>query len=542
MRMRRVEPGSTGPLALLAVAATIVLVAAGGGGAGQSAAVAPEGSWAGLVGGARPRVSVGQRVLVVLKDPSVADRIARAGGAATEPQERSWSRDALAAQRKLTARLGVQGVLVKPKYSYTRTLNGFSAAIEARGISLLESAPEVAGVYPVRAAYPASIGSSVLAGGRFGPGSGHRAEVSLPGYDGRGITIALLDTGVDRSQPYLRGRVVDGIDIVGTDDGALAAPSPADPGLVEEHGTQMAGILVGAGGPSGLSGVATGASVMPIRVAGWQPDASGHWAVYARTDQIVAGLERAVDPNGDGDTHDAARLALIALAAPYAAFADDPVARAAAGALRLDTLVVTAGGNDGSAGPGFGSISGPGGAPAALTVGAADMRVQTDRVRLVVRSGLDVIVDRPVSLGGAVRPTRPVTAQVVLPRPAAAEEPPDVQVAHFFDRRGYSIVAGRATLVAAGSDARAVVTAAAAAGAAAVLLDGSEPPAGSLGLDERVGIPVVGLSAADAHRIRAALSRGARVAVSLGGASGEPNLGRGRVASFSSSGLAFDGR
>ena len=38
----------------------------------------------------------------------------------------------------------------------------------------------------------------------------------------------------------------------------------------------MAGLLVGAGGPSGLAGVATGASVLPIRVAGWQPDSLGH--------------------------------------------------------------------------------------------------------------------------------------------------------------------------------------------------------------------------------------------------------------------------
>ena len=37
----------------------------------------------------------------------------------------------------------------------------------------------------------------------------------------------------------------------------------------------MAGLLVGAGGPGGLAGVAPGATVLPIRVAGWQPDALG---------------------------------------------------------------------------------------------------------------------------------------------------------------------------------------------------------------------------------------------------------------------------
>ena len=121
--------------------------------------------------------------------------------------------------------------------------------------------------------------------------------------------------------------------------------------------------------------------MLPIRVAGWQPDATGGYALYARTDQLIAGLERAVDPNADGDAHDAARIALVGVAAPYAGFADDPAARAVAGALRLDTLVVAPAGNDGPAGPGFGSISGPGGSPAARPTPAVTASDETD-VRL----------------------------------------------------------------------------------------------------------------------------------------------------------------
>src|SRR5438876_760254 len=408
MPTRRGDPRPAGVLALLAVAAAAVLVTAGGSGSGAaltSAAELSPAGWAGLAGETRPRVSVGQRVLVVLRAASLADRVLAGGGIVSEAQERKWSNQARAKQEVLIARLSLQGVLIKPEFTYTRVLNGFSAAIDARGLAVLEHAPEVAGVYPVRVAYPASQSSRLFFGAAAAAGS-----IELSGASGRGVTIALLDTGVDRAQPYLRGRVLGGIDVVGKDPTAEAALKPDDPGQLEEHGTQMAGILVGAGGPFGISGVATGASVPPIRVAGWQADASGHWSVYSRTDQILAGLEKAVDPNDDGDAHDAARIALIALAAPYSAFADDPLARGAAGALALDTLVVAPSGNDGAAGPGFGSISGPGGALAALTVGAADLRPTASSVRVVARAGLRVLFDRTAALGGSVTARRPFSS------------------------------------------------------------------------------------------------------------------------------------
>ena len=66
-----------------------------------------------------------------------------------------------------------------------------------------------------------------------------------------------------------------GVDVVGGDAARRARGRPADPTQIERHGTEMAGLLVGAGGPGGLSGVAPGATVLPIRVAGWQRDARG---------------------------------------------------------------------------------------------------------------------------------------------------------------------------------------------------------------------------------------------------------------------------
>src|SRR5262249_28651618 len=123
------------------------------------------------------------------------------------------------------------------------------------------------------------------------------ANVSLGGYDGDGVTIALLDTGVDIASPFLHGHVLRGIDVLGGHASAAARRSPADQAEIERHGTEMAGLLVGAGGPEGAAGIAAGATLLPIRVAGWQREATGRYAVYARSDQILAGIERAVDPN-----------------------------------------------------------------------------------------------------------------------------------------------------------------------------------------------------------------------------------------------------
>ena len=254
-----------GLLAIVALAAAAISVAAATGGSSESARDEPV-SWRGLVGGPRPEVPVGQRMIVVLRTPSLARRVAAAGGRASEANQRRWYTAAQAAQRQLIARLSIAGLQLRPEFSFSRVLSGFSAPLDARAVALLQRFPEVEGVYPVRIAYPASTTSQLLERDDMAAGSAARARLGLPGYSGRGVTVALLDTGVQHAHDYLAGAVLEGVDILENDDLASAKANPDEPSELERHGTQLAGLVVGSGGPGGLTGVAENATLLPIRV------------------------------------------------------------------------------------------------------------------------------------------------------------------------------------------------------------------------------------------------------------------------------------
>src|SRR5262249_36939261 len=116
-------------------------------------------SWSGLVGSSRPAVDLSGRYIVVLDTPSVAERVSKVG-LATDSAERRWTAEVLAAQQQVLLQLARHGFAIHPDYTYARVLDGFSAQLDPRAVGLLEHNPVVAGVYPVRAAYPAAVGTS----------------------------------------------------------------------------------------------------------------------------------------------------------------------------------------------------------------------------------------------------------------------------------------------------------------------------------------------------------------------------------------------
>lgn len=520
------------------LAASALLVAGGASGAADGPALGAAG-WQSLLGD-RPAARLGGRWVVVLAKPALATRVARAGGAATEEEERAWTAAARRAQRTVIARLASRGAPIEPEHAYYRVFNGFAASLDARALAIVGRDPDVQGVFPVRAAIPAAVDPRRLEDVLDAAG-GRRPNVGIPGFSGAGVTVALLDTGVDLVHPYIRGALLPGLDVLDPGGDASARQNPTAPGRPERHGTEMAGLVVGSGGPNGLAGVATGASLLPIRVAGWQPDASGGVAVYGRTDQLLAGIELAVDPNEDGDAHDAVRVALVGVVEPFAAFADGPLAAATAGAAVLDSLVVAAAGNDGPAGPAYGSVGGPGGAPAALTAGAVDTRLRSPTGHVLLRAGLRVLVSGKQPLGGIIAPSVSVFAPVVaLARASPAVVGAPGGLTRLFDRAGYSRTGGAAVLLPRGTSSPEAVREVVAAGARAVLVDGPLP-AGSLGTDGPAEVPSLGLSATVADAVRAAVERAIPVTLAVGAVSFDENIGLGEAAPFSSAGLAFDG-
>ncbi len=98
---------------------------------------------------------------------------------------------------------------------------------------------------------------------------------------GRGVTVAVIDSGVDTRHPELRGRVVLARDLV------ESAPMPREG---EVHGTAMAGVIASAANNTqGIVGIAPDVSVAALRAC--RPDTAG--AARARCSTLS--LARALD-------------------------------------------------------------------------------------------------------------------------------------------------------------------------------------------------------------------------------------------------------
>src|SRR4029453_9825909 len=106
-------------------------------GARESGPDAPAHAWRSIFGD-RPQGELGSQRIVVLSSPSLADRIEAASKKPGAALQREWVADIEAEQEAFLASLRERGVSIDPEHVFTRTLNGFSATLDARAIAELD--------------------------------------------------------------------------------------------------------------------------------------------------------------------------------------------------------------------------------------------------------------------------------------------------------------------------------------------------------------------------------------------------------------------
>lgn len=158
-------------------------------------------------------------------------------------------------------------------------------------------------------------------------------DLNKAGVTGHGMRVGVIDTGIDYTHSMLGGvgteaaykaidpskpnsafpnsKVVGGIDLVGTNYGSTRIPK-LDMNPLDEagHGTHVAGTIAGVGdGVSSYDGVAPDASLYAIKVFGAKGGTSDT--------VVIAALEFAVDPNGDGILDDQMDVVNLSLGSSY---------------------------------------------------------------------------------------------------------------------------------------------------------------------------------------------------------------------------------
>src|SRR6478735_10285520 len=191
-------------------------------------------------------------------------------------------------------------------------------------------------------------------------------EAWAAGYDGTGVTVALLDTGVDVHHPDLSTQISDTESFV---------PNEGVADIVG-HGTHVASTIVGTGAAQDgyYKGVAPGAKLEVGKVLDNTGSGQDSW--------VLAGMEWAAQSG--------AKVVNMSLGDTFNSDGSDPMSQAVDSlSAQYGTLFVIAAGN---AGPE--TISAPGAAAAALTVGAVD---KSDQLAGFSSTG-------PLTQSGAMKP------------------------------------------------------------------------------------------------------------------------------------------
>jgi len=210
--------------------------------------------------------------------------------------------------------------------------------------------------------------------------SGPFIGTSVPyqsGYDGSGIIISIIDTGIDLNHPDLNGQIIGGYDFVDNDE------MPED---INGHGTQVAGIIAS---NRNLKGIAPNSKILMYKVS---EDGES-----VPSNLIIKAIEKSIEDGAD--------IINISLGINQT---NTKIDQAVNKAIKNNIFVVTAAGNFG---PELSTIGSPGINPNAITVGATFNNVTSSLVSTFEIEGKTFNVFPMV---GTQALTDPITSQIIF--------------------------------------------------------------------------------------------------------------------------------
>lgn len=274
-------------------------------------------------------------------------------------QGRPQSERALSQEReRVVKELEALGLEITVNHEYDQLFSGFSVDLAENDLGKLLSIEGVKSVYPNQT-YEVNesnlLDLSDITTEMFDSAPYIESQEAWDaGFTGKGVTVAVIDTGVDYTHPDLEHAFGEylGWDFVdnNADPQETLIGDVENPADATNHGTHVAGTIAANGA---LKGVAPDAQLLAYRVLG--PGGSGS------TENVLAAIERAVE-----DGADVMNLSLGAsLNAP-----DYPTSIALNTAMGEGVVAVTSNGNSG---PDNWTVGSPGTSSEAISVGASQL-------------------------------------------------------------------------------------------------------------------------------------------------------------------------
>jgi serine protease AprX len=241
-------------------------------------------------------------------------------------------------------------------------INGFTATIPNGLLKKLASSPKVKKVSSFRVVESFN--------GRTAVTVGARAVNWLMGYEGNGIGVAVIDSGVAAWHDDLTRSNRTGQRVVHFKDFVNGRTTAYDDW---GHGTHVAGTIASNGYDSlgTRGGIAPKANIIALKALG----ENGRSTIS----RIIAAIDYAVSVK---NIYNIRVINMSLGAGVYESYNTDPLTIAAKRAVEAGIVVVAAAGNMGRAAngqPQYGAISAPGNAPWVLTVGASSTEGTVDR-------------------------------------------------------------------------------------------------------------------------------------------------------------------